>query len=142
MTHPQASRKQIYEELGVARNTFYKALKTAKERGLQIGTNCLQIGTSSTNLSPPHLASKLVVAEKETKTLNAKTPPTKEEVAKYAASQSAADLADEFYSTNSERGWMANGEPIKSWKAMFRGWFFQKPRSPPHLKSPLAFNEP
>ena len=142
MSHPQASRRQIYEELSVARNTFYKALKTAKERGLQIGTNCLQIGTSSTNLSPPHLASKLVVAEKETKTLNAKTPPTKEEVAKYAASQSAADLADEFYSTNSERRWMANGEPIKSWKAMFRGWFFQKPRSPPHLKYLLAFNEP
>ena len=64
MSHPQASRRQIYEELSVARNTFYKALKTAKERGLQIGTNCLQIGTTSTNLSTPHLVRKLVVSRK------------------------------------------------------------------------------
>ena len=135
MTYPHLSRMELTKLLGTNRNTTFKALKTARERGVYISTGSVHTSTVRTNIYTPYLASKLVAAEKETKTLNAKTPPTKEEVAKYAASQSAADLADEFYSTNSERGWMANGEPIKSWKAMFRGWFFQKPRSLPNRKS-------
>ena len=142
MTYPHLPKVELIKLLGTSRNTFFHALKTAKERGVYTDTGSVYTNTDRINIHTPHLVRKLVVREEETKTLNAKTPPTKEEVAKYAASQSAADLADEFYSTNSERGWMANGEPIKSWKAMFRGWFFQKPRSPPHLKSPLAFNEP
>ena len=142
VTYPHLSKIELTKLLGIARNTIFNALRTAKSRGIQIGTVSIQIGTDRTNMDTPYLVRKLELGGEETKTLKATTPPTKEEVAKYAASQSAADLADEFYSTNSERGWMANGEPIKSWKAMFRGWFFQKPRSPPHLKSPLAFNEP
>ena len=136
MTHPQASRRQIYEELGVARNTFYKALKTAKERGLQIGTNCLQIGTTSTNLSTPDLVGQLVVGEKETKTPKAATPPTKEEVAKYGAELDAAgSLVTEFFTTYEERGWMANGEPIRSWKKMLGWWVRNKKPAPTQTKT-------
>lgn len=135
MCYPTAPKKQLCETLGVNRNTLFKCLKKAKDEGVYISTDCSQIGTHSTNLSTPYLVRKLEVEEKETKTLKATTPPTKEEVAKYADSQSAAELVEEFYSTYSERGWMANGEPIKSWKAMFRGWVRNKKAAPTQTKT-------
>ena len=135
MCSPTAPKKQLCETLGVNRNTLFKCLKKAKDEGVYISTDCSQIGTHSTNLSTPYLVRKLEVEEKETKTLKATTPPTKEEVAKYADSQSAAELVEEFYSTYSERGWMANGEPIKSWKAMFRGWVRNKKAAPTQTKT-------
>ena len=135
MCYPTAPKKQLCETLGVNRNTLFKCLKKAKDEGVYISTDCSQIGTHSTNLSTPYLVRKLEVEEKETKTLKATTPPTKEEVAKYADSQSAAELVEEFYSTYSERGWMANGEPIKSWKAMFRGWVRNKTAAPTQTKT-------
>ena len=134
MCYPTAPKKQLCETLGVNRNTLFKCLKKAKDEGVYISTDCSQIGTHSTNLSTPYLVRKLEVEEKETKTLKATTPPTKEEVAKYADSQSAAELVEEFYSPYSERGWMANGEPIKSWKAMFRGWVRNKKAAPTQTK--------
>ena len=135
MCYPTAPKKQLCETLGVNRSTLFKCLKKAKDEGVYISTDCSQIGTHSTNLSTPYLVRKLEVEEKETKTLKATTPPTKEEVAKYADSQSAAELVEEFYSTYSERGWMANGEPIKSWKAMFRGWVRNKKAAPTQTKT-------
>ena len=135
MCYPTAPKKQLCETLGVNRNPLFKCLKKAKDEGVYISTDCSQIGTHSTNLSTPYLVRKLEVEEKETKTLKATTPPTKEEVAKYADSQSAAELVEEFYSTYSERGWMANGEPIKSWKAMFRGWVRNKKAAPTQTKT-------
>ena len=135
MCYPTAPKKQLCETLGVNRNTLFKCLKKAKDEGVYISTDCSQIGTHSTNLSTPYLVRKLEVEEKETKTLKATTPPTKEEVAKYADSQSAAELVEEFYSTYSERGWMANGEPINSWKAMFRGWVRNKKAAPTQTKT-------
>lgn len=135
MTYPHLSKIELTKLLGVTRNTVFKALRTAKSRGIQIGTVSIQIGTDRTNMDTPYLVRKLEVEEKETKTLKATTPPTKEEVAKYADSQSAAELVEEFYSTYSERGWMANGEPIKSWKAMFRGWVRNKKPAPTQTKT-------
>ena len=142
MTYPHLPKVELIKLLGTSRNTFFHALKTAKERGVYTDTVSAYTDTDRISIGTPDLVGQLVVGEKETKTLKATTPPTKEEVAKYAASQSAADLAYEFYSTYSDRGWMANGEPIKSWMAMYRGWFLQKPRPLPCRKSLLAFNEP
>ena len=133
--YPAISKQQLCDQLGVARNTFFKALKTAKLRGINFDTVSINFDTNRINPSPPDLVGQLVVGEKETKTLKATTPPTKEEVAKYADSQSAAELVEEFYSTYSERGWMANGEPIKSWKAMFRGWVRNKKAAPTQTKT-------
>ena len=135
MTYPHLSRVELTKLLGTNRNTTFKALRMARERGIYISTDSVKISTNRTNIDTPYLVRKLEVGEKETKTLNATTPPTKEEVAKYADSQSAAELVEEFYSTYSERGWMANGEPIKSWKAMFRGWVRNKKAAPTQTKT-------
>lgn len=135
MTYPHLSRVELTKLLGTNRNTTFKALRMARERGIYISTDSVKISTNRTNIDTPYLVRKLEVGEKETRTLKATTPPTKEEVAKYADSQSAAELVEEFYSTYSERGWMANGEPIKSWKAMFRGWVRNKKAAPTQTKT-------
>ena len=135
MTYPHLSKSELTKLLGTTRNTLFGALRTAKTRGVYTDTGSVYTNTDRINIHTPHLVRKLEVGEKETKTLNATTPPTKEEVAKYADSQSAAELVEEFYSTYSERGWMANGEPIKSWKAMFRGWVRNKKPAPTQTKT-------
>ena len=135
MTYPHLSRVELTKLLGTNRNTAFKALRMARERGVYISTDSVHTSTVRTNIDTPYLVRKLEVGGEGTKTLNATTPPTKEEVAKYADSQSAAELVEEFYSTYSERGWMANGEPIKSWKAMFRGWVRNKKAAPTQTKT-------
>jgi len=135
MTYPHLPKVELIKLLGTSRNTFFNALKTAKERGVYTDTVSTYTDTNRISIGTPYLVRKLEVEEKETKTLKATTPPTKEEVAKYADSQSAAELVEEFYSTYSERGWMANGEPIKSWKAMFRGWVRNKKPAPTQTKT-------
>ena len=136
MCYPTAPKKQLCETLGVNRNTLFKCLKKAKDEGVYISTNCSQIGTHSTNLSTPDLVGQLVVGEKETKTLKATTPPTKEEVAKYGAELGAAgSLIAEFFTTYEERGWMANGEPIRSWKKMLGWWVRNKKPAPTQTKT-------
>ena len=135
MTYPHLSKSELIKLLGTTRNTLFGALRTAKTRGVYTDTGSVYTNTDRINIHTPDLVGQLVVGEKETKTLKATTPPTKEEVAKYADSQSAAELVEEFYSTYSERGWMANGEPIKSWKAMFRGWVRNKKAAPTQTKT-------
>ena len=47
MTYPHLSRVELAKLLGIARNTVFAALKTAKVRGLYIGTVSVYIGTVS-----------------------------------------------------------------------------------------------
>lgn len=134
--YPAISKQQLCDQLGVARNTFFKALKTAKLRGINFDTVSINFDTNRINPSPPDLVGQLVVGEKETKTLKATTPPTKEEVAKYGAELGAAgSLVTEFFTTYEERGWMANGEPIRSWKKMLGWWVRNKKPAPTQTKT-------
>ena len=135
ISHPHLSKVELTRVLGTNRSSVFKAIKKAKEGGVYNETGSVPRDTNRVTLDTPYLVRKLEVGEEGTKTLNATTPPTKEEVAKYADSQSAAELVEEFYSTYSERGWMANGEPIKSWKAMFRGWVRNKKAAPTQTKT-------
>ncbi len=136
MTYPHLSRVELTKLLGTNRNTTFKALKTARERGVYISTGSVHISTVRTNIYTPDLVGQLVVGEKETKTLKATTPPTKEEVAKYGAELGAAgSLIAEFFTTYEERGWMANGEPIRSWKKMLGWWVRNKKPAPTQTKT-------
>lgn len=136
MTYPHLSRVELTKLLGTNRNTTFKALRMARERGIYISTDSVKISTNRTNIDTPDLVGKLVVEEKETNTLNATTPPTKEEVAKYGAELGAAgSLVTEFFTTYEERGWMSNGEPIRSWKKMLGWWVRNKKPAPNQTKT-------
>ena len=134
--NPNSTKAALSKMLGVTRAKLYQAISNAKKEGLSISdecqvylTQCQLYADKSHTYYTPSTVSKLVVEKEEPKTLNAK-PPTKEEVQKHGAEQGAADLVDEFYATYEERGWMSNGQPIKSWKAMFRWWAKNKSAKP------------
>lgn len=55
--------------------------------------------------------------------------PTSDDVMKYASSKSRADIADEFYSYNSARGWKINGSHVENWKALFDMFAMKHPKA-------------
>lgn len=55
--------------------------------------------------------------------------PSSDDVMKYASSKSRADIADEFYSYNSARGWKINGSHVENWKALFDMFAMKHPKA-------------
>ena len=136
MTYPHLSKMELTKLLGTTRNTLFGALRTAKTRGVYTDTGSVYTNTDRINIHTPDLVGQLVVGKEETKTPKATTPPTKEEVAKYGAELGAAgSLITEFFTTYEERGWTANGEPIRSWKKMLGWWVRNKKPAPTQTKT-------
>ena len=125
MKHPLHTRAEVAKLLNITRSSVNNAIKKAKLEGIDIDTKCIDIDTKCINNATPYLVGGLV-GEKEEEAKPNQTPeakpPTKEEVVAYSEAQGAAHIADEFFDTYSERGWMSKGEPIKNWRAMFRWW--------------------
>jgi len=136
ISHPHLSKVELTRVLGTNRSSVFKAIKKAKEGGVYNETGSVPRDTNRVTLDTPYLVRKLEVGEEGTKTLNATTPPTKEEVAKYGAELGAAgSLVTEFFTTYEERGWMSNGEPIRSWKKMLGWWVRNKKPAPNQTKT-------
>ena len=57
-----------------------------------------------------------------TSSLSCDAAATEEEVEAYAAEIGAGCDVAAFYQTMQEQGWRSGGEPIRSWKAVFRTW--------------------
>jgi hypothetical protein len=151
MKHPLHTKAEVAKLLNITRSSVHNAIKKAKLEGIDIDTKCIDIDTKCINNATPDLVDKCSdidtkCSDIDTKCINNATPylvgslvgkkeeeakpnqnpeakpPTKEEVVAYSEAQGAAHIADEFFDTYSERGWMSKGEPIKNWKAMFRWW--------------------
>ena len=125
MKHPLHTKAEVAKLLNITRSSVHNAIKKAKLEGIDIDTKCSDIDTKCSNNATPYLVGSLVGEKEEAAKPNQNPeakPPTKEEVVTYSEAQGAAHIADEFFDTYSERGWMSKGEPIKNWKAMFRWW--------------------
>lgn len=125
MKHPLHTKAEVAKLLNITRSSVHNAIKKAKLEGIDIDTKCIDIDTKCINNATPYLVGSLVGKKEEEAKPNQNPeakPPTKEEVVAYSEAQGAAHIADEFFDTYSERGWMSKGEPIKNWKAMFRWW--------------------
>lgn len=57
-----------------------------------------------------------------TSSLSCNAAATEEEVKAYASEIGAGCDVSAFYQTMQEQGWRSGGEPVRSWKAVFRVW--------------------
>lgn len=134
LTYPNAPKSEVAKRLGVTRRFVFQALQEAKFAYEHLFTKGEQVFTplvvSSSNKEE---APKFLPTQPPTQSVS---PPTKEEVAAYAATKGRADLAEEFFTRCEEDQWLTSkGEPITKWKRWFDGWASRKakpaaPRKP------------
>lgn len=141
LTYPNATRFEVAEKLGVTVRSVFKALKEAKSAYEPLFTKHEPAFTKGEPAFTPLVVSssikeeapKFLPTQPPTQSVS---PPTKEEVAAYAATKGRADLADEFFTRCEEDQWLTGkGEPITKWKRWFDGWASRKakpaaPRKP------------
>ena len=68
------------------------------------------------------------------------TPPTAEEVERYAAEKGLAIDAQRFVDFYTSKGWRVGSSPMKDWRAACRNWCARNAKDPPQKKSAPVFN--
>lgn len=141
ITYPNAPKSEVAKRLGVTRRFVFQALQEAKSAYEHLFTKGEHMFTKGEQVFTPLVVSssnkeetpKFLPTQPPTQSVS---PPTKEEVAAYAATKGRADLAEEFFTRCEEDQWLTSkGEPITKWKRWFDGWASRKakpaaPRKP------------
>lgn len=124
LNHPKHTQQEVADMLGTSRRNVAKAVALAKSECEHLFTQCEQLFTEKrTSVHTPLKKERNKEKGETIPTPTARKLPDFSEVKVFAASEGHSDLAEEFFSHNSEAEWMTKtGEPITSWKGWFRGW--------------------
>jgi len=114
-----SSASAIAKLLNVSKRTVERSLKLARQCDTSVAKSDTYVAKSDTSVARSSSSSnKEILKKEETPTLK----PTRSQVDDYAKKHSRTDLAAEFFEHYEERSWLHNGEPLKDWRAMFKGW--------------------
>ena len=114
-----SSASAIAKLLNVSKRTVERSLKLARQCDTSVAKCDTYVAKSDTSVARSSSSSnKEILKKEETPTLK----PTRSQVDDYSKKHSRTDLAAEFFEHYEERSWLHNGEPLKDWRAMFKGW--------------------
>ncbi len=129
-----SSASAIAKLLNVSKRTVERSLKLARQCDTSVAKSDTYVAKSDTSVARSSSSNKEILKKEETPTLK----PTRSQVDDYAKKHSRTDLAAEFFEHYEERSWLHNGEPLKDWRAMFKGWVrnYRTPSKPAFKGTP------
>ena len=121
---PKAEKQKVFTESKKSKRFFEKAKKADNDN---VNDNVNDNGTYTNSPINSPISNECIKKSEEKKRAKF-TPPTYDEVEKYAISRGRKDLAKTFYDYYSEGGWKdRDGNSIKSWKQKFITWESKNP---------------